>query len=190
MSQLSLFSVLSAMHPLSEGFKKSLSKEIIPVSFPRNYHLLEIPKTAEHVYFIAKGLAMTYAFNDGKKYVEAFWKAGQIMTSTNSFYEQMPTVENIILLQDCDLLSISHSSLLRLFDMHKETHFLYHKIMNRHYAKCRARIYNYQRLSAVERFERLLEFYPDLEQFAPQESIASYLNITPQSLSRIKRERG
>lgn len=62
-------------------------------------------------------------------------------------------------------------------------------IMNRHYAKCRARISDIQRLSALARLEILLNIYPDIEQIIPQESIASYLNITPQSLSRLKKRK-
>ena len=91
-------------------------------------------------------------------------------------------------MEGSDLLCLSHAALYRLFDKHQETHYLYHKIMNRHYAKCRARIYEIQRLSASQRFVTLLKAYPNIEQIVSQDNIASYLSITPQSLSRLKRQ--
>ncbi len=184
-----LFKVLSAIHPLSFAFKQALSKELTTLSLPRNHLLVEAPKIADKAYFIEKGFAMSYSYMDGKKFIEGFWKAGDIMTSANSFYEQTPSVETIQLLDACQLFCLSHSGLLKLFEKHQETHYLYHKIMNYHYSKCRNRIHDIQRLSALQRFEKLLKFYHEIEQFASQENIASYLAITPQSLSRIKRNK-
>ena len=184
-----LFTTLSAIHPLSEKFKGSLSKELIPLSLPKNHLLLEAPKTAEYAYFINSGFAMSYSFQDNKKIIESFWKQGQIMTSIGSFYEQTPSNESIQLMENSELLCLSNAGLHRLFNKHKEAHYLYHKILNRHHAKCRSRIRDIQRLSALERLDILLRIYPDIEQIIPQENIASYLSITPQSLSRLKRQR-
>lgn len=184
-----LFKVLSAIHPLSDDFKESLMKELIALSLPKHHLLLEAPKIAEHVYFIENGFAISYTFREGKKLIEAFWKSGQIMTSANSFYEQVPSMEYIQLAEKCDLLCLSRVRLQHLFDLHQEAHFLYHKIMNKHYAQCLARIHDIQRLSALQRFETLLKLYPDIEQIISQDSIASYLGIAPQSLSRLKRQK-
>lgn len=184
-----LFKVLSAIHPLTTGFKKSLAKELITLSFPKNYILVEEGKIAQYVYFLETGFAMAYSFHDKRKLVEGFWKPGQIMTSAGSFYEQVASTEFIQLAEDSNLLCLSHSGLHRLFNYHQEAHFLYHKIMNNYYRQCRARIHDIQRLSAARRFETLLKSFPDVEQVITQENIASYLAITPQSLSRIKRQR-
>ena len=184
-----LFKVLSAIHPISEDFKASLKEELIPLSLPKNYLLLEAPRIAEFVYFIENGFAMSYTFQEGKKLTEAFWKSGQIMTSANSFFEQVLSMEYIQLVEKSELLCVSRAGVQRLFDQHREAHFLYHKIMNKHYVHCRARIHDIQLLSASQRFETLLKLFPDIEQAITQESIASYLSITPQSLSRLKRER-
>ncbi len=182
-----LMKVLSGVHPLSKAFEKSLLKELIPVSFPKNYLIVEIPRVAGHVYFLENGFAMSYSFEKRKKIVEGFWKKDQLVTSTTSFCEQVPSKENIQLMADSDLIGFSFQSLQKLFELHQETHYLYHKIIYRHYEQSRARIYEIQRRSAAERFEKLQHTFPDIEQYVPQESIASYLAITPQSLSRIKR---
>src|SRR5687768_9326818 len=94
-----LFKVLAEIYPLSGGFKESLEKELIQLSLPQNHLLLEAPKIADHAYFLNKGFAMGYTFVNGKKSIEAFWKAGQIIVSSNSFFEQLPSLEYIQLMQ-------------------------------------------------------------------------------------------
>ena len=189
MSSYSLVNALSAIHSLSDEFRESLEKELIPLSLPKHHMLLEAPRVAEFAYFVKKGFAMSFSYDDGKKIIEGFWKAGQIMTIAASYYNRVPSVESIQLMEKTDLLCLSRAGLDRLFEQHMEAHYLYHKIMNCYYSKCRTRIHEIQRLSALERFDHLLVAFPEIEQLVPQENIASYLSITPQSLSRLKRER-
>src|SRR3989337_558433 len=98
MNTAELFKVLSGIYPLSERFKRSLEKELNALTLPKNYLLLEAPKIADQAYFLNKGFAMAYSYHDGKKYIEAFWKSGQIMVSSNSFFEQVPSMEYIQLM--------------------------------------------------------------------------------------------
>jgi CRP-like cAMP-binding protein len=185
-----LFKVLSAIHPMSKSFKRALEKELIPLSFPRHHLLLATPNISGHVYFLSSGFAMAYVFINGNKVVEAFWKSGQILLSSNSFFEQVPSVESIQLMAKSDLLCISYDSVQRLFAAYPEATHLYRIIMNRHYEQNGNRFQDFRRLSAQQRLEKLLGIFPDIEQTVPQESIASYLGITPQSLSRLKRQKG
>jgi len=185
-----LFKVLSAIHPLSEDFKAAVEKELIPLSLHKNHILLQSPKISEHAYFLEKGFAMAYSFEEGRKITEAFWRSGQIMMSSNSFFEQVPAMEYIQLMEKSDLLCISYGGMQRMFEQYPEANAIYRIIMNRHYAHSRGRVHDLQYLSAWQRLEKLLNTFPDIEQLVPQDCIASYLGITPQSLSRLKRQKG
>jgi CRP-like cAMP-binding protein len=189
MSADKLFHVLSSIHPLSSPFKNAIEKELTLVAFPKNYLLLEAPKIADHIYFLNHGFAMCYTYDRGIKQVEGFWKAQQLIVSPKSFFEQIPAKEFIQLMQQSDVLCMSQAALLRLFDTFSEAHIIYRVLMNRHYECSRQRIRDLQNLNAVERHEKLLSVFSNIEQIIPQEQIASYLGITPQSLSRIKRQR-
>lgn len=185
-----LFKILSAIHPLSEDFKKAIETELIPLSLPKNHILLEAPAIAGHAYFLEKGFAMAYSFEEGRKITEAFWRSGQIMVSSHSFFEQVPSMEYIQLMEKSELLCISYAGIQRMFELHPEAHAIYRVIMNRHYAHSRGRVRDLQYLSALQRHEKLLNVFPNIEQIVPQDCIASYLGITPQSLSRLKRQQG
>lgn len=185
-----LFQVLSAMHPLSDNFKEALKKNMTMLSLPKHHMLLEAPKVSEHAYFLDNGFVMSYSFVNGKKQVEHFWQRGQIIVSAKSFFERIPSVEFIQLMQQSDVLYISHESVLKLFASHEEANFIYRVVMNQYYELGRERIRDLQHMNAVQRYNKLINSFPHIEQVIPSEYVASYLGMVPQSLSRVKREIG
>lgn len=189
MSTDRLFHVLSSIQPLSEDFKTALEKDLIPFTLPKNYILLDPPRVSEHVYFLDNGFAMSYSFFDGRKITESFWQSGQIMVAFESFFEQQPSLEAIQLMTKSDVFCISYVSAQRMCESFPEAQKLYRAIMNHEYADSRRRIRDMQRLNALQRYEKLLVTFPDIELIVPQDSIASYLGIAAQSLSRLKRTR-
>lgn len=182
-----LFSVLSSIHPISSDFRKAVERVITPLSLPRYHLLLEATRIAECAYFLDEGFAMAYTFVKGKKQVDWFWNSGQIMVSARSFFEQVPSQEFIQLRTSSELFCVTHDSVLHLFQTFPEAHFIYRVIMNQYYEHSRERTRDLQHLTAVERYEKLIRYFPDVEQHATQNHIASYLGIAPQSFSRIKR---
>ncbi len=185
-----LFQVLSAIHPMSEDFKKAIEQEVTYLSLPSHHMLLEAPRIAAHAYFLDDGFAMSYTFIKGKKQVECFCTQGQFIVSVKSFFEQVPSQEFIQLMKQSEVLCISYASVLRLFHTFPEANFIYRVLMNQYYEQSRERIRELHHLSAYARYKKLREVFPPIEQILPQEHIASYLGIAPQSLSRIKKQRG
>lgn len=184
-----LFSVLSSIHPISASFRQAVEKVITPLSLPNNFMLLEATKVSECAYFLDDGFAMSYTFVKGKKQVEWFWRSGQLMVSARSFFEQLPSHEFIQLRDHSELFCVTHDSVLQLFQTFPEAHFIYRVIMNQYYELSRERTRDMQHLTAIERFEKLVRYFPSIEQHVTQENIASYLGIAPQSFSRIKRHK-
>lgn len=182
-----LFGLLSSIHPLTPAFREAIEKKLTGLSLPKDYMLLEAPRVADHAYYLTTGFAMTYSFVNGEKQIDGFWRAGQIMFSARSLFEQTPSREYIQLVQQSDVLCVSYSSIMSLFETFPEANFIYRVVMNQYYEHARERIRDLQLLSAVDRHTKLLRDYHGIEQLLPQEYIASYLGITPQSLSRIRR---
>jgi CRP-like cAMP-binding protein len=183
-----LFHVLSGLYPLSDEFRSALIKVLVPLTFPKNHLLLNAPAIAAHAYYLQSGFVMSYSFVDGKKITQGFWKSGQLFVSHKSFLEQIASRESLQLMEDSELLCISYESIQLLLMQHEEAHLIYQMLLNRHHDQCRERLLDMQRFNASERFERLLQQFPRIEEIIPQDAIASYLGVTPQSLSRIKRQ--
>jgi CRP-like cAMP-binding protein len=184
-----LFDVLSAIHPLSEELKSSIRRELTFLSLPKGYPLLEAPRIADLAYFIVEGFAMSYMYIRGKRHVECFWGPGQIIVSAKSFFEQTPSKESIRLMIQSDILCLSYSSVMHLIRDFPETSYITRVIVNQYLESCRERLHDRQYASSEERFNKLLATFPTIEQSVNQEHIASYLGITPQSMSRLKRRK-
>ena len=137
--------------------------------------------------FVVKGITRTYEVDDaGQEHVIQFgiedWWVGDLY----SFLTEIPSSYNIDCLEDTEVLQITKN------DQEK----LYHQVptMERHFRILvqNAFIASTKRLSsslsksASERYEEFIQRYPHIEQRVPNHQIASYLGITPQSLSRIR----
>jgi len=149
--------------------------------------LLEVPKIADQAYFIDRGFAISYTFINGKKHIESFWSSGSVVLSGTSFFERVPSKEFIQLMEPSEVMCFSHASVLKMFDLFPESHIIYRAIMNQYYERFRERIHDLQHLTAAKRYQKLHSDLPFIEQKIPQDQIASYLGIAPQSLSRIKK---
>jgi len=185
-----LFELLAGIYPLSNEFKITLSKLLVQLSLPKNHMFLEPPNVAGFACFIETGFAFSYSYIDGKKSIDRLWTAGEIMVSAKSFFEQQPSTEFIQLALPCDLLCISYTNQLLLFDAHPEAHSLTRAVMTSYIEQARERAIDMKNLSALERYHKLLLKFPQIEQILSQEQIASYIGIAPQSLSRMKSKNG
>ena len=182
-----LFQVLSAIHPLSEKFRKAIKRELTHLSLPKHYLLLEAPRIAEYAYFLDSGFAMSYTFHEGEKQVEGFWVSGQILLEAKSFFERVPSEEFIELMEQSEVFCISYAGVARLFEEFPEANIIARAVLNQYYENSRDRLRDMRQLTSMQRYARLVATFPHIEQVVPQEYIASWLGITPQSLSRIKR---
>jgi CRP-like cAMP-binding protein len=155
--------------------------------FRKHQYILQEGDTATHDNFIIKGLARTYRVDEkGHEHILRFtpedWWTGDMA----SFLTGNPTTYNIDCLEDTEVLRITSSDLELLFDkvpkMNKYFRILYQKSIIAY----GSRISSSLSKSASERYEEFTKNFPLLGQRIPNHQIASYLGITPQSLSRIR----
>jgi hypothetical protein len=184
-----LFTVLSSFHPLSEAFREALSRELQIVSRPKNYFLIQGSTTPVTAFFMEKGFAVSYFFYENKKIVTSFYKAGAFIFSPKSFFAQLPTDEMTQLTIDSVLLGVSYASVTKLFETFPEANTLSRAITAHYHHESVQHITDFHTMNASDRYRKLLKNYPGIELNASQELIASFLNITPQSLSRIRKTR-
>lgn len=182
-----LYMALSLHGRISMDFLDAIERAVDVLTLPKGHVLHASPKISEHLYFIEEGLVMAYQFEDGEKYVAQFWQAGDFVFLPQSFFDRVPSREFLELAAPSRIVHVSHRDAMGMFDAFHEAHEIYRNVLHRYYEKCRERDYESRNKTAAMRFEKLIKEYPGIEQDVSQEDIASYLGITPQSLSRIKR---
>jgi hypothetical protein len=133
---------------------------------------------------------MSYSFFKGRKQVDGFYGPGQILFSPLSFFAQVPSREFFQAMSVMELQCINFQNTQQLLANYPEANQIQRALMLQYFERERERMHDSVRLHTTERHEKLIKRFPWIEQVIPQESIASYLAVTPQTLSRIKKEAG
>lgn len=164
------------------------------VSYFQHHHvkeggyILQAGKICRKLFFIVSGVVRIVANNDkGLDITHYFIGGGQFCTILQSFNNETTASDGIQACCDTQVLSISKRNLLELY---QKLPFMVSLIsqVNEQRMLEKIRLKNaYSGEDAAERYKVFLAEQSDIANRVPQQYIASYLNITPQSLSRIRR---
>ena len=138
------------------------------------------------MYFLQQGALRGYYNVDGKEVTHWFAFESDFVTSFHSFITHRPSVENIQLIEGCILWSISREKLTSLFSTHHEIERLVRIVYETYYIRLEERYVNAHFKTATERYNDLLTRSPYMIERVPLGTIASYLGISQETLSRIR----
>ncbi len=158
------------------------------VSFAKQTILFDMNRIEKYVYFIEKGIARAYCKTHQKQATFWFGQEGDVILSYNSYIKEKPSYEIIELLEDSKLLRIAHHTLQDLYSKHIGLANWGRKLAELELIKTEERFINQQYKTASERYAQLLTESPTLIQRVQLTHIASYLGVSPVTLSRIRAE--
>ncbi len=155
--------------------------------YRKNQFILQEGNTAQVETFILKGLTRTYEVDEaGQEHVLFFgcedWWVGDLY----SFLSGAPSKYNIDCLEETETLQITRSNLDRLYEQVPVMNRYFRILLQNAYITLSQRVGSVLSKSALERYQEFLVKYPEIEGRIPNHQIASFLGITPQSLSRIR----
>jgi CRP-like cAMP-binding protein len=180
--------ILSRVEMPDEDFKH-VTELMIPKKLRKRQYLLQAGDVCRWLAFISKGCMRHYSIDDaGTEHIERFGIEGWWMVDIDSFQSHKPSPGNIDALEDSELLLIDKSSIDKLSVSVPTWDRYYMAVLEEEFKAARARISDFMSASAEERYLHFLDMFPDLFQRVPLQQIASYLGITPQSLSRIRKD--
>jgi CRP-like cAMP-binding protein len=138
---------------------------------------------------LQNGFMRAYSFDpDGNEVTTAFHNKHQPVFEVASFFNRIPSKENIQALTDCMGWAITYEQLNFLFHSIPEFRDFGRSILVKGFASLKTRMLSMITESAEERYLSLLQSNPEIFQYAPLKQIASYLGITDTSLSRIRKD--
>ena len=185
----SLFQYLQNFYPLSKEAQKAISEISQTVLIKKNTDLQSIGHTCKTIYFLKKGVARIYYFKDGIDITESFSFENNIVVRFESLFTSQPSKKAIQVLEDSELVAINSPKLFKLYDQFPETERLFRKIFEAALVDTVNRVESIQFHTAEERYKHLMHEAPDVLKRVPLKYIASYLGITPVSLSRIRAQK-
>ena len=165
------------MHALNPFlFKKKVKKNEI---------LLEDGQLCKNLYFVKSGAVKQYYLSDGKEFIQNFFFEGNMAAHFNSFLSQTKSDSYLEAVEGTELWVLSYHNFKTILSVSPEFSQQLAIIMS----KMNAHRVNLLLLSdAMTRYKKFLAEEPQLLQRVPQYMIASYLGMTPETLSRIRKK--
>lgn len=181
-----LFQVLHSFNPMSEELQQHLSRVLKYKFIPRKQFLLREGEVARQIGFIQSGLLRCYSIKDGIEVSRWFMNEGNVITSVQSFFKQKPSREFIEAIEDCTLFYVTAEELEDTYLRYPEFERTGRLLTQRYYVLWDQRLEGITMQSAMERYVWLLENHPELALRVPAKYIASWLDITAETLSKMK----
>lgn len=183
-----LFNHIQEKVSLTDFDKEKIKTFFISKKLRKRQYLLQEGDVCKNMAFVAKGLLRIYNVDDkGGEHMNVFGWEGWWLSDFNSFLSVVPAVFNIDAIEDSELLTISRSNYdeltLAVPIMDRYFRILY---QNSIITKDR-RLMSSTTHSAEERYLLLAESNPQIMERIPQNMIASYLGLAPETISRIKK---
>ncbi len=157
--------------------------------YRKNQYILQQGDIARYESFIIKGLTRTYFVDDkGQEHIIYFSPEDYWVGDLYSHYSDKPSCFNIDCIEETEVLQITKQDIERLCLEVPKMNIFYRHLYRSCIIAHENRTTSVLSKSTMERYMEFIEKYPQLEQRVPNHQIASYLGITPQSLSRLRKQ--
>ncbi|HET8573766.1 MAG TPA: Crp/Fnr family transcriptional regulator [Edaphocola sp.] len=166
-----------------------LLKNCTHKTVPAGTFLLRQGAYCRHTFFVENGLLRKYGVDaKGKEAVIQFAPEKWFVTDRDSSFFQQPSQFFIQAMEDSTVLMLDETIIEQLGQQIKGFVAFNQRLLHNHIRQQTKRIYELLSANAEERYLSFIATYPDLLWRVPQWMIASYLGITPESLSRIRKD--
>lgn len=174
--------------PLKEADILLIEDAFKPVHLKKKQFLLQKGEACNHMRFVAEGCLKLYRIDDtGKEHILQFGIGGWWVNDLYAYLTQKPATFFIEAITDSTVLQVHRDQLNKLYDkIHMMDRFFRIKTQNG-YVALQERTINSMSQSADERYFDFIGRYREMEQQIPQYMIASYLGITPEHLSTLRK---
>lgn len=183
----SLLDFINARTQLTEEVREAVRQRCKVIEGERGESVLSEGQVCHRIYFIDEGSARTCYDFDGKEVTSWIYREGQMVTSWGSFYTRMPSHERIELSENSRLTSISYDDLQALYKQHAKMQEFGRLLAQEQIIFLDYFFKGFMFMTAKEKYDLLLSVFPDVTQRVNLGHIASFLGITQETLSRIRK---
>lgn len=178
---------ISKFAPLSDAEIQGILENIKIRMFKKGETLLREGQIASLCYFVLKGCVRQYYLVDGEEKTTHFYTEGQPIAPYEGTYKGKPSRFYLSCVEDSILTVGTPEAEAKLFEKFPHFEAISRLAVEEELGKSQERFSSYVINSPEERYLNLLKTRPDLLDRVPQYQLASFLGVTPESLSRIRK---
>jgi len=161
-----------------------------PMQLKKNEMLLTNGQSSQRTYFVIKGCLRIFFINEeGQDSTRYFAFENQFATALVSFITSEPSEEFIQAVEDSEVYAITHKNFYHLLDLIPQWEKFYRIYLEIAYVTNTKRLMSFLIKDALEKYRQLLDENPEIVRRLSNKMVASYLNISQETLSRLKSKR-
>lgn len=183
-----LLYILNTFHPVTNPeVEVFFQKCLIKVFFRKGKLLLKAGEVCDYVYFIKKGAVRGFIREGGKDITTWITADGEMVTSISGLDSREPAIDNMQAIESSELLAINYADLQKLYELFPEFNILIRKLLQKYYRDAEGRAFIARLTSAETKYKHFLLTHSHLANRVPLKYIASFLGITLETLSRVRK---
>jgi CRP-like cAMP-binding protein len=182
---MDLFSYLNLFHPISQEVFSHMHQYLRTRSYAKGEIITREGQVQRDLFFVKSGYQMSYLNQNGKVHVMAFTYSPNLCSIPDSFLLQRPSQYVLQCISDSEFESISHATLMQLFDTQPALERLFRKFTEAVLVGLIQRHIDLHTLTIEERYRGFATRSPQLLHDLPHKYIASYLDIDPTNFSKL-----
>ena len=184
-----LFDFIASTVQLQDVDVLKIDSKLVVKAYDKGDFILKQNQVSKTLKFVLSGVYRVYQLKDGKEITSYFnyEERNPLIASFVSLLTTKPSTEFIECIVPGKVLSISYSDWQELYGTSLELNIFGRLMAEKNYILAIQRIESLQYQNASERYEMFLKLYPNLLNQIPHHYISSYLGITPESLSRVRK---
>jgi CRP-like cAMP-binding protein len=187
----SLFRYLSQFITLGDVEREELLKIMKQKRMRKKEHFVRTGEICHKILFVGSGYFRFYHFHEnGNEITSDFYFAPAFITSYTSLIMGRPSFVNVQSMDNTDVLELSKEKLYELYSKNPKIERLGRLIAEQVAINSERHLFLLLSQTAEARYKNLVDKYPEFIQNIPLQYIASYLGITRESLSRIRKSMG
>ena len=188
MNVIALKSLFNAVTPIADNewndFETFFSEKFIS----KNDYLWKYGDVCKHLVFINSGLIRVYKDTETKEIITHFYFENNLFYDDYSFVSLKPCMVSYQALEDTKLIIISRDAINLMYDKYKSFERLGRLIIEQSHIQYISEQENIKNMSSKQKYEKLISEHPKILKRVPLKYIASYLNMTPEYLSKLRNE--
>lgn len=166
--------------------RKQIRELLVRKELAKGEMLLKEGETDRDIVFVGQGMLRQFYYKNGKDVTEHFSYEGCIALCIESLFKQEPTQLMMEALEESIVYLLPYQRFLLLTEINWEINLFYRKILEYSLIVSQIKADAWRFETAHERYVRLMNNHPEVVKRAPLSHIASYLLMTPETLSRVR----